>query len=604
MKKIFLSVYVIFLSFLLFTPFSLAEDLTITTYYPAPYGVYDELRSGEYYGYNSNLLMWPGLALYDLVPVLGFNSIYYGVDPEAYSYGVWPGPVVTEGSFLRQLYIGAGYVLGGSNGWPLDERVALYVRQQPHPSQWNVGAYISTSGPNSFATLSRITSQAGAAPSYAVYADNLADGNTNDYTYGVKGITASTNEWGVGVSGEATVSGSNAIGVYAKAADADGRALIADGLVGIGTTNPLRQLHVEGNGILIRPDAVWSVGDVANIFIGDTLSYLRNTFGASIDQGVSLFANSNLSLDRVNGLAIIFKQDGAEQMRIDNGGHVGIGILNPNAALQVNGAISRQGTTLLGPHVTTHVNLGVNSITGTNAYSPSCTVGGGGDNQATMQGATVSGGEGNRAIANHSTVSGGYQNIASGGGCSTVPGGQKNEALGNYSFAAGRYARAKATDTGAFVWNDSTSVSSYFESNGANTFNIRAWGGIYVFSSGTAGWGSSGNLSYNHDTGKITVVYSSSRYKKNIATFAEDFRKILQVVPKSFVYKDSQDKDIGYIAEDFEKLGLKNLLFYDEEGKPNSIKYDKISLYALEIIKDQQKRIEKLEAEVNSLIKK
>ena len=52
-------------SFLLTSnPSALAEDITITTYYPAPYGVYREIRSqrmavGDTY-YDSSQHCWPG----------------------------------------------------------------------------------------------------------------------------------------------------------------------------------------------------------------------------------------------------------------------------------------------------------------------------------------------------------------------------------------------------------------------------------------------------------------------------------------------------------------------------------------------------------------
>ncbi len=54
--------------------------------------------------------------------------------------------------------------------------------------------------------------------------------------------------------------------------------------------------------------------------------------------------------------------------------------------------------------------------------------------------------------------------------------------------------------------------------------------------------------------------------------------------------------EIGYIAEEFEALGLKQLIFYDEDGSPRSICYRKIVLYIIEVIKE-------LDQEVNNLKK-
>ena len=109
-----------------------------------------------------------------------------------------------------------------------------------------------------------------------------------------------------------------------------------------------------------------------------------------------------------------------------NTGNVGIGTDTPNAAFQVIGAISRQGTTVTD---STQVNLGVDSQTG-NIYS---TVGGGHENIATGQYSTVGGGAGNNANAQYSTVGGGRDNLSS-GDYSTICGGEENTAQGNYSF--------------------------------------------------------------------------------------------------------------------------------------------------------------------------
>jgi hypothetical protein len=123
------------------------------------------------------------------------------------------------------------------------------------------------------------------------------------------------------------------------------------------------------------------------------------------------------------------------------------------------------------------------------------TVGGGGNNQAGNGGftddkiyATVGGGVNNTASGQSATVAGGQNNTAS-GQYATVAGGTLNSASGNYSFAAGR--RAKASDTGSFVWADSTDAD--FSIGGNNRFSVRATGGVYLRTS------SDGSTSANFD---------------------------------------------------------------------------------------------------------
>ncbi|MDD5593456.1 MAG: tail fiber domain-containing protein [Candidatus Margulisbacteria bacterium] len=111
-------------------------------------------------------------------------------------------------------------------------------------------------------------------------------------------------------------------------------------------------------------------------------------------------------------------------------------------------------------------------------------------------------------------------------------------------------------------------------------------------------------LTINPTTGDVYYTNdgnSSKRYKDNIQPLNDDFYKILQAKPKTFTYKDTGNKDIGYIAEDIDELGLKNLVIYNKDGQPDALKYDKIPLYILEIVKAQQTQIEKQQKEIDEL---
>jgi hypothetical protein len=95
---------------------------------------------------------------------------------------------------------------------------------------------------------------------------------------------------------------------------------------------------------------------------------------------------------------------------------------------------------------------------------------------------TIGGGRGNTAGNNSgttsdalgATVGGGEGNIAT-GTYATIPGGLSNSA-GAFSMAAGR--RAKAVNTGSFVWADSTNAD--FSSTADNQFSIRAANGMFI----------------------------------------------------------------------------------------------------------------------------
>lgn len=99
-------------------------------------------------------------------------------------------------------------------------------------------------------------------------------------------------------------------------------------------------------------------------------------------------------------------------------------------------------------------------------------------------------------------------------------------------------------------------------------------------------------------TGDRVYLSSSSsvRFKENIRPLEGNAMDLLAVEPKSFTYKESKQEGIGFIAEELDAAGFKSLVNYGEDGLPEGVNYDKVSLYLLQVIKEQQKRIEQLEA--------
>ena len=104
---------------------------------------------------------------------------------------------------------------------------------------------------------------------------------------------------------------------------------------------------------------------------------------------------------------------------------------------------------------------------------------------------------------------------------------------------------------------------------------------------------------------RITREGSSRRYKQNIGPLKDDFSKILDLEPKQYQMKegfgDPEKWLFGYIAEDLDELGLEKLCVYDKEDKPDGVKYKKIAMYVLEIVKEQQNRLNQLEESLESI---
>jgi len=204
-----------------------------------------------------------------------------------------------------------------------------------------------------------------------------------------------------------------------------------------------------------------------------------------------------------------------------------------------------------------------NSVIGGGSYNTiksgagTSTIGGGNYNtiQGGAAGSAIGGGIRNTIQANGgwSTINGGISNLTT-GSYATVPGGDQNVA-GTNSFAAGH--RAKATNTGTFVWADSTDVD--FASTADNQFLIRASGGVGIGANNP-----DAALTVNGDADKpgggSWSVFSDARLKKNIEPLTGALNRLMELRAVTFEYKDPQSihelpgVQIGMIAQEVEKI--------------------------------------------------
>lgn len=182
----------------------------------------------------------------------------------------------------------------------------------------------------------------------------------------------------------------------------------------------------------------------------------------------------------------------------------------------------------------------------------------GGENNTIQRNASVCtiGGGGNNTIhffCGYSTIGGGVNNTNS-SSYATVPGGDQNVAS-YHSFAAGH--RAKANNTGTFVWADSTDVD--FASTADNQFLIRASGGVGI---GTASPDATLSVNGTADKpgGGAWTVFSDARLKKNIEPLKGALERLLELRAVTFEYKEPQSihelpgVQIGMIAQEVEKV--------------------------------------------------
>jgi Chaperone of endosialidase len=228
------------------------------------------------------------------------------------------------------------------------------------------------------------------------------------------------------------------------------------------------------------------------------------------------------------------------------------------------------------------------------------TVGGGKINSAGGSSSTVCGGEQNSANGAWGTIGGGAINSA-GGQYATVPGGLQNSASATESFAAGF--RAKADNTGSFVWADSSNFD--FHSTTANQFRVRAVGGTtFVTAIDGSGNATAGVHVLSGDTAWSSI--SDRNAKKNFQPLSGEavLEKLAAIPVEKWNYKwesDTNTPHIGPMAQDF-----KGAFYPGRDDKSiSTLEFDGVELAAIQGLNekmetrshDDEINIRKLEAE-------
>lgn len=111
--------------------------------------------------------------------------------------------------------------------------------------------------------------------------------------------------------------------------------------------------------------------------------------------------------------------------------------------------------------------------------------------------------------------------------------------------------------------------------------------------------GSAANTVIDAVTGLIQRSTSSRKYKKNIKDAKVDPAAVLKMRARTYRDKNGADDSpthVGFIAEELHDLGLGAFVTYGEDGKPDAISYDRLSVALLAVLKDQERRIAALES--------
>jgi hypothetical protein len=97
--------------------------------------------------------------------------------------------------------------------------------------------------------------------------------------------------------------------------------------------------------------------------------------------------------------------------------------------------------------------------------------------------------------------------------------------------------------------------------------------------------------------GKLYKESSSRRYKNNVRDLEPATEAALGLRPVRFQWTTTGQEEIGLIAEEVAEVA-RDLVIYDAQGRPEGVKYNKLSLYLLSVVRAQQDQIAALERQV------
>jgi len=166
--------------------------------------------------------------------------------------------------------------------------------------------------------------------------------------------------------------------------------------------------------------------------------------------------------------------------------------------------------------------------------------------------------------------------------------GNNNTIIGSFAdVSAEDLNHATAIGANATVGTSATIVLG--RSTGDDTVLVP--GKLQIDTLGTTG---SDHLCINASN-RVAACSSSLRYKTHLAPYRNGLDILNRLSPISFTWKDSGMRDVGFGAEDIEKINPL-LVTYNKQGQVEGVKYDRINVVLVNAIKEQQKQIEELKS--------
>lgn len=152
-------------------------------------------------------------------------------------------------------------------------------------------------------------------------------------------------------------------------------------------------------------------------------------------------------------------------------------------------------------------------------------------------------------------------------------------------------------------------LSFFTRANGASNVNERfrisesgqLWGNV-VYSPAVA---ATNRAMYVDNTGFIGTLTSSLRYKEDVRDLPGGYIDTLLDGLRPVLYKAKDDKNrldqLGFIAEEVDALGARELVSYEDDGQPHSVHYERFIVPTIGMVQKLWARVNELSQEVARL---
>jgi hypothetical protein len=149
--------------------------------------------------------------------------------------------------------------------------------------------------------------------------------------------------------------------------------------------------------------------------------------------------------------------------------------------------------------------------------------------------------------------------------------------------------------------------------DGDGGIDLLTGGSLRVYELPTTG--SAANVRLDGSTATIQWVTSSLRYKADPKPAVVEPREVLRMQGRTWLDKGTVERaeeagedistirrNVGFIAEELDKQpSLRQFVDYDDQGRPDAIQYDRLTVALLELAKAQQGQLDAMAARLDAL---